>query len=526
MEDDYDEMLHFVQNLQDEQVVFSRTGGRQFLKISVRVHLAEDERSSAYLYLKEISGTLVISSRLVGSSSSSEQELLVPFVVQVGLSTFECDVSQVLFSDCVVQGTYYRDFTVWNRSEIPLLFRIPHLEQMQGSSRVVNSISCAKGMLGISEYDSRKKLRLSRGVKVAGFSHIRLRLSYRPEAVGDHDFKFFIFNANGSGPKQTVQMTVHAHVSLLDESQTRVLEVYNVSKDKHKVRTIVSRLDFGDCFVEDITTRRVQLFNKGMTDLSLNLSSKGHASADPSAQEIYFALWHRLKPTTSEVAEEEEDPESQDEMDGDAVDDGEGRDTRVQQSKLRRNVSAEAKLTRVSSIVIPAKKTVELLIQYIPSACNNIDDERVMQQASPKLSRREFMLLFKSDTFVHTLHAQSRVCLSVVMVDKEVLNFHDCNIGTKKSQRLSLHNYSDLPTIMKVRSRSKVVSVFLEDSARTKLTGREQTEGEYDVMLGHVILNGNIPCIPTGSLLKILTYMCYRPLCDKVSADTKLDGIL
>ena len=486
MEDDYDEMVNFVQSLQDEQIVLSRTDGRRLLKLCVRVQLLEQERSAAYLYLKQISGTLIVNSHVRGSASSKSAEVKVPFVGQVGLSTFECDVSQVLFSECVMQGTYYKDFTVWNRSEIPLLFRIPHMEELQGGSKVVSSIASGKGSMKITEYDSRKKLRLSRGVKVAGFSHIRLRLSYRPEAVGDHDCKFFIFNANGSGPKQTVQVTVHAHVSLMDESQTRVLEIYNVSKDKHKVMTILNRLDFGDCFVEDINTRRVQLFNKGMTDLSLNLSSKGHASADPSAEEIFFALAPRLKSTTSEAPDDEDaDAESQDEMDlekarrgtSEAEEEEEEEEDEAERKEHRQG-SVEAKLTRVSSIVIPAKKTVELLIQYVPRAWDNIDDERVMQQASPKLTRREFMLLFKSDTFVHTLHAQSRVCLSVVMVDKEVLNFHDCNIGTKKSQRLSLHNYSDLPTVMKIRNRSKVVSVFLEDAARTKLTGREHTEGK------------------------------------------------
>jgi hypothetical protein len=49
---------------------------------------------------------------------------MIPFHARVCQSFMETNVEDVSFEKCVLGGVYTRDFTIWNRSEVPLPFEI------------------------------------------------------------------------------------------------------------------------------------------------------------------------------------------------------------------------------------------------------------------------------------------------------------------------------------------------------------------------------------------------------------------
>uniref|UniRef100_H3HDB2 Uncharacterized protein n=1 Tax=Phytophthora ramorum TaxID=164328 RepID=H3HDB2_PHYRM len=85
-----------------------------------RAHLSE---TSCFV----LSGRLILQPSLVDGSVSSRlpiPEMLVPLQGQVCRSLLRLDVKELHFDDCVPGGSFVKDFTVWNRSEIPLLFKL------------------------------------------------------------------------------------------------------------------------------------------------------------------------------------------------------------------------------------------------------------------------------------------------------------------------------------------------------------------------------------------------------------------
>ncbi|RQM30883.1 hypothetical protein B5M09_011190, partial [Aphanomyces astaci] len=102
-------------------------------------------------------------------SDGGAATIAVPLHGNVCRSLLRLDIKDLHFDDCVPGGSYVKDFTVWNRSEIPLIFRL-----------VTSSVSTPeKQLLTCSDYNTGYALGES-PYTVAAYSHMRVRVTYRP----------------------------------------------------------------------------------------------------------------------------------------------------------------------------------------------------------------------------------------------------------------------------------------------------------------------------------------------------------
>lgn len=90
-------------------------------------------------------------------------------------SVLRVNVEEVRFDNCVPGGTYYEDFAVWNRSEIPLLFTVHPSTSL---------FTKTKELLHCAKYDGKREDTISHVFRVAAFGHQRIRVTFKPQRVG------------------------------------------------------------------------------------------------------------------------------------------------------------------------------------------------------------------------------------------------------------------------------------------------------------------------------------------------------
>lgn len=130
-------------------------------------------------------GRLVVKPRYLDRSVSSEQvkdvwttvfpapDIILPLQGQVCRSLLRLDVKELHFDDCVPDGSFVKDFTVWNRSEIPLLFKL--VSSLSAFDETKDLITCTDYNTGYVIGD--------RTLQAAAYGHVRVRVTYRPEEV-------------------------------------------------------------------------------------------------------------------------------------------------------------------------------------------------------------------------------------------------------------------------------------------------------------------------------------------------------
>lgn len=147
---------------------------------------SEEER----MHLNETScamftARLVVKPRLLGKAASLEQmmdarasalptpDLVLPLHGQVCRSLLRLDVKELHFDDCVPGGSFVKDFTVWNRSEIPLLFKL--VSSLAAFDDTRDVITC-------TDYNSGYAIG-EKTLQAAAYGHVRIRVTYRPREV-------------------------------------------------------------------------------------------------------------------------------------------------------------------------------------------------------------------------------------------------------------------------------------------------------------------------------------------------------
>lgn len=160
-----------------------------------RMHL--NETSCAVL-----AGRLVLKPRYLDRSVSSEHlkdvqttvlpapDMIIPLQGQVCRSLLRLDVKELHFDDCVPGGSFVKDFTVWNRSEIPLLFKL------------VSSLSTfdeTKDLITCTDYNTGYVIE-DKTLQAAAYGHVRVRITYRPQEVSyAHLFRCWVYLLNVGG---------------------------------------------------------------------------------------------------------------------------------------------------------------------------------------------------------------------------------------------------------------------------------------------------------------------------------------
>ncbi|KAH7479294.1 uncharacterized protein KRP23_6087 [Phytophthora ramorum] len=213
-----------------------------------RAHLSE---TSCFV----LSGRLILQPSLVDGSVSSRlpiPEMLVPLQGQVCRSLLRLDVKELHFDDCVPGGSFVKDFTVWNRSEIPLLFKL--VSPMTPWSE-------NKELLVCTDYNSGYVIG-DKTLQAAAYGHVRIRVTYRPTDIGDRFFEIQAQNLHDSRNVKTLR--IHAITN-----QEHHREGLSIKEPNGSFLMSGSRLDFGDCYTGIASSKVILMRN--MTEVAVHV---------------------------------------------------------------------------------------------------------------------------------------------------------------------------------------------------------------------------------------------------------------
>ncbi|CAG8447699.1 8569_t:CDS:10 [Diversispora eburnea] len=185
----------------------------------------------------------------IGNTSKADQQITIKFRSTVCRSVLWTDVGEtgINFDDCVIGGTYFKDFTIWNRSEIELYWLI---------NTVDLSYSEREGWLKFTDYDTGESLD---NKPIPSYSHRRIRITFRSKEIGEFNYDLQLENAND--PENVLQSRIHAVVRSVLREELLVISSGNV-------------LDFGDCCAGVWSKQKLVLKNVSVIPLEINFAAE------------------------------------------------------------------------------------------------------------------------------------------------------------------------------------------------------------------------------------------------------------
>jgi len=221
------------------------TGDRDNINIEKSIDNTDNntentDKDKADFVIEEINNAL--------SNIPSDQQLTLKFRSKVCKSVLWIDIGEtgIAFDDCVLGGTYFKDFTLWNRSEIDLYW-IMNISDTLGNSHV--------NWLKFFNYDTGEELDCK---PLSAFAHLRIRVQFRPQEIGEFSYDFQIENANNMSNVEETKIT--SVVRAVKREESLVVSSGNI-------------LDFGDCCA-GVWTRQ-QLILRNVSDVPLDISFQG-----------------------------------------------------------------------------------------------------------------------------------------------------------------------------------------------------------------------------------------------------------
>ncbi|KAJ3089439.1 hypothetical protein HK102_006398 [Quaeritorhiza haematococci] len=459
------------------------------------------------------------------SASPPDYTATVKFRSRVCRSLLWTDVGEtgLIFDDCVVGGTYFKDFTIWNRSEIDLYWILNTMDlKASGASggRGGNSDDCR---IKFSDYDTGEPLD---GSPIPAFSHRRIRVTFRPVEVGDFNYDVLLENANDTS--NTVQILIHAGVRSVLREEALVVSSGNM-------------LDFGECVAGIWSKQRIVLRNvsEGTLDVSFttdnpcvvfqltnddmrserrggggsnnnsslllnNASSLDNVPATPRMvthdrlRDLAMqqdSTNSELSNTTSSVSSRASSPtglnrkESEVMSTSGSVDFGEmalsGSFTNYEEELEAMDMgldgadSATEESTRIEELQLRSgtERTVEVC--YKPEKDTWTSDHR-----GGRFVRRTFriFLTYLQQSYKEkdkkTIQCKARTCTSFIDVNPKQINFGDTDVGTLKSAPIHITNCSDMPARVELRYISKVLNTYRDEIS---LPPKQSVEVKIDI---------------------------------------------
>lgn len=90
----------------------------------------------------------------------------------------------LVFEDCVVGGTYYKDFTIWNHSEIDLYWLLNTVD-------LNSNLSSLGSLLIFADYSTGEPFDWK--VPVSAYSPMRIRVTFKPLEIGEFNYDLQVF---------------------------------------------------------------------------------------------------------------------------------------------------------------------------------------------------------------------------------------------------------------------------------------------------------------------------------------------
>ena len=157
----------------------------------------------------------------------------------------------IAFDGCVLGKTYFRDFTVWNRAEIPLSFIVAARSRPH------------KALFTFTYSESGEPLE---ELTIPGFANVRVRVTYRPASVGEQRHEAIVSNINDP----TNAFTVRVYSMTVASEQEKALVISSGS------------LDFGTCYAGSGVAYSSRITVRNITKQPLELDLRNSAPPDVS----------------------------------------------------------------------------------------------------------------------------------------------------------------------------------------------------------------------------------------------------
>jgi hypothetical protein len=398
--------------------------------------------------------------------------------VSKGETSADNHKNSISFDDCISGATYFRDFTVWNKSEIDLYWAM--------SDTLKN--------FRFTDYETGELLDL--GKPIPSYSHTRVRITFKPTQPGEvHEF-IQLENLNDSSNVETINL--QAFVRSTNHEEVLVISSGNT-------------LDFGECYSGLWTKQRLVLKNISESSIDVNfgavnanvyfellieepafMNNVRNSSVDVSAEKAGSKRISTVSSssdsssraespvTTSRNVEKtlitdasKESLQSNDDVpksSSSSVNFG----LNLSRPTLQRQISSiltsnkiesKSKDLRVEAVKIEdltlkpgIEKTV--FVVYQPPLDN-----------SPNFVTRSFRLVLSYTNTEGTLsekkyiQGRAKCCSSVVDVSPQCVDFGDTNVGTLKSLPLMITNQSELQAFVMLKFTSKVLNCYRQKIA-------------------------------------------------------------
>ncbi|KAI8596919.1 hypothetical protein EDD21DRAFT_311538, partial [Dissophora ornata] len=183
----------------------------------------------------------------------------VKFRSTVCRSVLYSDIGEtgINFEDCIANQEFVKDFTIWNRSEIPLYWQLNVVDVGNASREGWLRFVDYEGSFGgndIEEVGDRSK-------PIPSYSHRRIRVIFRPVENGDFLFDLLLENLNDASNVE--EASIHATV----RATSRGEDTLTISTG--------STMDFGDCCAGTWTRLPITFSNTGLTPTEIHLKVEG-----------------------------------------------------------------------------------------------------------------------------------------------------------------------------------------------------------------------------------------------------------
>jgi hypothetical protein len=394
----------------------------------------------------------------------------------------------LIFDDCVVGGTYFKDFTIYNRSEIELFWILNTMDLSNQGDK-----SCLK----FSDYETGESLSFD---PIPPYSPKRIRITFKPLEVGEFNYDLQIENQNDSS--NTIQTHIHATVN-------------SVLRNDKLIVTSGQNLDFGDCCTGIQKRKHISLKNVSDTTIDVAFSSDNNG-------EVLFELRsdEKIAMHSKTKSKLRCDPRtmSDDSLQRDLSNSHLGLNDRLlvdrlnEISLLNNKSLSELSITRTRSLsssmeslsyeddqesseiansgtqsynddynfletrgdsVIQAEEVLRIEeLSIRPGVEKTIDIcytpfKEILGQdyRMCRLAKKNFRLnlSYSRSGKSHakeriSIQCVSRVCTSAISVSPEEIFLGDTDVSTLKSTSINVRNCSDLPAVVELRYTSKIIS--------------------------------------------------------------------
>ena len=212
---------------------------------------------------KELSADLrsfhYMKARMIFAVDQLDETLHIPIVGAVCRTVLRLDPEELRFDDCVPGGSYAKDFAVWNRSEIPLLFSL---------TCPSTAFQDTESLLSCTDYDTGENI-IGDAIQVPAYSHTRIQIVFRPQKIGEQTYRIGIENLHDNSDIQEL----HIYTNTTQELHRDGLLIREANGTLLGGSNSTTALEFGDCFTGIRVSRELHIKNMTESYLHVELSS-------------------------------------------------------------------------------------------------------------------------------------------------------------------------------------------------------------------------------------------------------------